>query len=86
MAIVGGVVFLASRDIPPPSAAERATPDEEMLIPGLGLESPSPPPLPEPRPARAPARTRSDAGEADQLRAVLAGVLVELEAIRAMLP
>jgi DNA-binding transcriptional MerR regulator len=71
-------------NIPPPSpaeqaaaAAERGEPREpELPMPGLAPASAA---------AKQAAKTRQD-GDAERLRAVLAGVLEELEAIRALLP
>jgi DNA-binding transcriptional MerR regulator len=75
-----------SDDIPPPTEDERATAEaeqerkaaEELTIPGLELGPPPPP-------ARTTPRIASKAdSEADRLRAVLAEVLTELEARRAL--
>jgi DNA-binding transcriptional MerR regulator len=71
-------------NIPPPSpaeqaaaAAERGEPREpELPMPGLAPASPASKQVGKPRPE----------GDAERLRAVLAGVLEELEAIRALLP
>ena len=80
-----------SDDIPPPSAAERAEAEAErskterepeLLIPGLDLE---PDNMTEPRMPRAASRPKPDP-ETDRLRGLLADVLVELEAMRALLP
>ena len=71
-------------NIPPPSAAEQAAAaaergePSEPELPMLGL-------APAASAAKTAARPRLE-GEADRLRAVLAGVLEELEAIRALLP
>ncbi len=79
-----------SDDIPPPSDAERAeaeaersggVPDPEpSILPGLELDELAEPRLPRPLP-----RPKTDA-EVERLRAVLAEVLAELEAMRAALP
>ena len=80
-----------SDDIPPPSDAERAEAEAErsvaarepeLLIPGLDLEPEVPA---EPRVSRMTQRPKSDP-DAEQLRALLAEVLQELEALRALLP
>jgi DNA-binding transcriptional MerR regulator len=80
-----------SDDIPPPSAAERAEAEAErsgaarepeLLIPGLDLAPEAPA---EPRVVRMAPRPKADP-DADQLRALLAEVLQELEALRALLP
>ena len=80
-----------SDDIPPPSDAERAEAEAErsgtarepeLLIPGLDLE---PEPAAEPRAPRMAPRPKADP-DADELRALLAEVLEELEALRALLP
>lgn len=76
-----------AEDIPPPSAAEQAAAAAERgesqeahapMLPMPGLT----PPAPAPKQA---AKPRGD-GEAERLRAVLAELLKELEAIRALLP
>jgi DNA-binding transcriptional MerR regulator len=87
-----------SDDIPPPAADERAEaeaeqgaaraePDPQLPMPGL---PPAAPPRPAaPRPARPPPRPAEDdaaATEVERLRALLGGVLRELEALRALLP
>jgi DNA-binding transcriptional MerR regulator len=75
-----------SDDIPPPTpdeqaaaAAERAAPtfEPELPMPGLAPTEPAPP--------RAASRPRPDP-EVERLRAVLAEVLRELEALRRLLP
>lgn len=74
-----------AENIPPPSpaelaasAAERGEPREpELPMPGLAPAAAAAKPAAKPRP---------ESGEAERLRAVLAGVLEELEAIRALLP
>jgi DNA-binding transcriptional MerR regulator len=71
-------------NIPPPSAAEQAAAaaergearEPELPMPGLAPAAGA---------AKQAAKPRQD-GEAERLRAVLAGVLEELEAIRALLP
>lgn len=79
-----------AEDIPPPSAAEQAAAaaergeEHETHAPMLPMPGLTPPAAPA---AKAAAKPRAEAsGEADRLRAVLAGVLEELEAIRALLP
>ena len=75
-----------SDDIPPPTEDERAIAEaererkaaEELTIPGLELGPPPPPARAAPR-----AASKTDS-EADRLRAVLAEVLTELEALRAL--
>ena len=85
-----------SDDIPPPSAAERAEAEAErsgaarepellipgLLVPGLDLAPEAPA---EPRVPRMAPRPKADP-DADQLRTLLAEVLEELEALRALLP
>ncbi len=79
-----------SDDIPPPTADERAaaqvekavlSPDETLLIPGLGLVQP---PDGLTQMARAAVRIRPD-GEPDRMRALLLEALHELESLRARL-
>jgi DNA-binding transcriptional MerR regulator len=79
-----------SDDIPPPTAAERAaaeaekaslSPNQPPMIPGLELVHP---PASLSQLARTAPRARPE-GETERLRAILMDVLLELEAVRALL-
>jgi hypothetical protein len=86
---------LLSDDIPPPTAEERAAAEAENaalsareapLIPGLELVQSSPVLAHMPRSAhRLKTETGHERGEPERLRTLLAEVLCELEALRALL-
>jgi DNA-binding transcriptional MerR regulator len=74
-----------SDNIPPPPAEERAAGPGDAVVPPRDPELPLPGLVPPPGAARINVRPKQDP-EADRLRGLLADVLEELEAIRALLP